>query len=205
MNLINALKAATSWQFQQKNDRCIQATSPITLNDEGERFQFNILTTDEKTLYLTDAGQANLQVAKNGLWVHPKMAAYINDNTRARLACIDVNNEVVSVCLNENLQTALWDVLKMALAVSSIRYSTPETNPENAQAVDQILALREFNQIKQRNQTLEGIKEDLTNDLRNLHKELTAILNRMTESQERTTLHALHQQLSSIRLTLDKL
>lgn len=109
---------ASGWSVQPAGEHAIRAISPMTLGLDGQHAAFFIVHPDVHTFYLTDACKTALHAATFGIELVAKRLEVLNQTPGVSLARFDKAGAIVAQGPNEQLQDALWDAVKLAMALS---------------------------------------------------------------------------------------
>ncbi|CAB3705437.1 hypothetical protein [Achromobacter piechaudii] len=109
---------ASGWTVLPAGEHAIRAVAPMTLGLDGQHAAFFIAHPDEATFYLTDACETSMHASSYGIEVGPKRIDMLNETPGVSLAHFDRDGAIVATGPNEQLQEALWDAVKLAMALS---------------------------------------------------------------------------------------
>lgn len=119
----------------------VRAVSPISMADGGQ-IAFYIAQPSESTFYLTDACETAISAEQLGLGINKKKLESLNRTAGINLAQFDLNDWSIEAAGQiENLQAALWDAVKLALALS---FKSDKWQPKFDQAKFQAIVLNEL-------------------------------------------------------------
>ena len=90
----------------------------MTLGLDGQHAAFFIARPDDASFYLTDACETAMHAASYGIDVAAKRIDILNETPGVSLAHFDKSGAIVASGPNEQLQEALWDAVKLAMALS---------------------------------------------------------------------------------------
>ena len=109
---------ASGWTVLPAGEHAIRAVSPMTLGLDGQHAAFFIARPDDASFYLTDACETAMHAASYGIDVAAKRIDILNETPGVSLAHFDKSGAIVASGPNEQLQEALWDAVKLAMALS---------------------------------------------------------------------------------------
>ncbi|CUJ74966.1 Uncharacterised protein [Achromobacter xylosoxidans] len=109
---------ASGWTVLPAGEHAIRAISPMTLGLDGQHAAFFIAHPDDTSFYLTDACETAMHASSYGIELAPKRIDILNETPGVSLAHFDKSGAIVASGLNEQLQEALWDAVKLAMALS---------------------------------------------------------------------------------------
>jgi Tfp pilus assembly major pilin PilA len=109
---------ASGWTVLPAGEHAIRAISPMTLGLDGQHAAFFIAHPDESTFYLTDACETAMHASSYGIDLAAKRIDILNETPGVSLAHFDRDGAIVASGPNEQLQEALWDAVKLAMALS---------------------------------------------------------------------------------------
>ncbi|SAI62402.1 Uncharacterised protein [Bordetella trematum] len=109
---------ASGWTVLPAGERTIRAIAPMTLGLDGQHAAFFIAHPDPDTFYLTDAGETAMHAAVYGIELVPKRLEILNQTPGVTLAGFDEAGAIVASGPQSQLQEALWDAVKLAMALS---------------------------------------------------------------------------------------
>lgn len=113
------LAALTAWDCSNAGVNSIRAISPITLGEDGTHLSFFIATPSETTFFITDACETAMHAEHLGIELSKSKLDSLNKTCGVRRACFDQDGAIVAEGHIEELQMALWDAVKLAMALSS--------------------------------------------------------------------------------------
>ena len=109
---------ASGWTVLPAGEHAIRAVSPMTLGLDGQHAAFFIAHPDDATFYLTDACETAMHASSYGIELAAKRIDILNETPGVSLAHFDKSGAIVASGPNEQLQEALWDAVKLAMALS---------------------------------------------------------------------------------------
>ncbi len=109
---------ASGWTVLPAGEHTIRAIAPFTLGLDGQHAAFFIARPDEHSFYLTDACESAMHASTFGIDLPAKRIDVLNETPGVMLACFDKTGAIVAHGPNEQLQDALWDAVKLAMALS---------------------------------------------------------------------------------------
>ncbi|WP_459615029.1 DUF1828 domain-containing protein [Bordetella sp. 2513F-2] len=109
---------AAGWTVLPAGERAVRAISPMTLGLDGQHAAFFIARPDDHSFYLTDAGETAMHAATYGIDLPPKRLEILNQTPGVNFARFDKSGEIVAQGPGDQLQEALWDAMKLAMALS---------------------------------------------------------------------------------------
>lgn len=109
---------ASGWTVMAAGERTIRAIAPMTLGLDGQHAAFYIAHPDPDSFYLTDAGETAMHAAVYGIELVPKRLETLNQTPGVTLADFDEYGAIVASGPQSQLQEALWDAVKLAMALS---------------------------------------------------------------------------------------
>lgn len=115
---MNTFTPAAGWTIQSAGERAIRAISPMNLGLDGQHAAFFIAYPDEQSFYLTDACETAMHAAVYGIDLSSKRLEILNETPGLNLAQFDKTGAIVASGDNDQLQEALWEALKLAMALS---------------------------------------------------------------------------------------
>jgi len=126
-----SLTSLTSWRCKVAGRNSIQAISPFTLGKDGLHASFYVMQEDNDRFFITDAHQAVLHAAEMGISFSDARCRKIAATPGVRFAGISGDGEISATADAGTLRFALWDAVKLALAVSNREEEwLPRTNQE---------------------------------------------------------------------------
>lgn len=135
------LTAITGWNCTPAGTRSLRAVAPIPLGDGGQLIAFYISQPSDSTFYLTDAGETAMHAEQQGVVLNKNRTDSLNRTFGVAMAEFGSDFSIEASGTLETLQGALWDAVKLALALS---YKTASWRPKFAQAKFQSIVLREL-------------------------------------------------------------
>lgn len=117
---MDCLKLAqlTGWKCQSAGVRSIRAISPLTLGEDGQHAAFYIAQPSDTTFYLTDASEISMHAEQLGIEISKSKFDALNKTYGVRFSRFDSEGSIVAEGPIEHLQFALWDAVKLAMALS---------------------------------------------------------------------------------------
>lgn len=112
------LALLTGWTCANSGVNSIRATSPLTLGQDGQHAAFYISQPSSKTFYLTDACETAMHAEQLGIELSKSKLDGLNNTCGVRNAKFDAEGNIVAEGDIEDLRFALWDAVKLALALS---------------------------------------------------------------------------------------
>jgi len=109
---------AAGWTVLPAGERAVRAIAPTTLGLDGQHAAFFIAYPDDATFHLTDAGESAMHAAAFGIDLGPKRIDILNETPGVSLAHFDKSGAIVAAGPREQLQDAVWDSMKLAMALS---------------------------------------------------------------------------------------
>ncbi|MFU1980114.1 DUF1828 domain-containing protein [Bordetella hinzii] len=109
---------ASGWTVIPAGERAIRAIAPMTLGLDGQHAAFFIAYPDDDSFYLTDAGETAMHAAVYGIELVAKRLEVLNQTPGVTLAGFDDGGAIVASGPKAQLQEALWDAVKLAMALS---------------------------------------------------------------------------------------
>jgi len=109
---------ASGWTVRPAGERAIRAVAPMTLGLDGQHAAFFIAYPDDATFFLTDAAETAMHAATYGIELPAKRIELLNQTPGVSLARFDDSGAIVARGPIEQLQEALWDAVKLAMALS---------------------------------------------------------------------------------------
>lgn len=114
-----ALSNLIQWRCSPAGERAIRATSPMTYGDDGLHMSFYILQPDDHSYYVTDGHQAVMHASERGVTFSKARCEKISSTPGARFAEITEDGEIVARATESTLKSALWDALRLSMAISN--------------------------------------------------------------------------------------
>jgi hypothetical protein len=117
---MDCLKLAelTGWKCRSAGVRSVRAISPITLGEDGQHAAFYIAQPSDTTFFLTDASETSMHAEHLGIEVSKSKFDALNKTCGVRFSKFDSEGSIVAEGPIEHLQFALWDAIKLAMALS---------------------------------------------------------------------------------------
>jgi hypothetical protein len=135
------LLASTGWSCTPSGVRAIRAVAPFTLGINGQCAAFYIAQPSDDTFYLTDACETAVHAEQHGIVLSKKRMQALNSTSGVTLAQFDAEGSIVASGPIDEMQSALWDAAKLAIALS---FKTDKWKPKFAQEKFQATVLAEF-------------------------------------------------------------
>lgn len=135
------LAAITGWQCSPAGMRSVRAVAPIPLSDGGQLIAFYISQPSDSTFYLTDACETAMHAEQEGIVLNKSRTDSLNRTFGVSMAEFGSDFSIEASGTLDCLQGALWDAVKLALALS---YKTVSWRPKFAQAKFQSIVRREL-------------------------------------------------------------
>lgn len=109
---------ASGWTVIPAGAHAIRAVAPMTLGLDGQHAAFFIAYPDDDSFYLTDAGESAMHASVYGIELVSKRLEALNETPGVMLASFDEAGAIVASGPKAQLQEALWDAVKLAMALS---------------------------------------------------------------------------------------
>ena len=135
------LAAITGWHCSPAGVRSVRAVAPISLDDGGQLIAFYISQPSNTTFYLTDACETAMHAEQFGVVLNKSRIDSLNRTYGVSFAEFGSDFSIEASGPVASLQCALWDAVKLALALS---YKTSSWRTKYAQAKFQAIVLREL-------------------------------------------------------------
>lgn len=110
---------ATHWDCTPAGINTLQVYAPITLGNDGQHVSFYVMEDRPGHFYLTDAHNTILHAMSHGAKPTPSRLKKIAGVPGARSAQLNADGEIVAEGYTQDLKMALWDALRLALAISN--------------------------------------------------------------------------------------
>lgn len=149
------LAAITGWFCSPAGVRSIRAVAPIPLGNGGQLIAFYISQPSDSTFYLTDASETAMHAEQVGVVLNKSRLDSLNRTFGVSMAEFGSDYSIEASGSLEKLQDALWDAVKLALALS---YKTASWRPKFAQAKFQAIVLRELQAQLGMERVLAGVR-----------------------------------------------
>jgi hypothetical protein len=112
------LARSTGWECISVGVNALQLHAPLTLGDDGELASFLLLEDAPGTFFLTDAHATAEHAVAHGVRLTPARLQSLRRTPGTRHATISDEWEITASGRAEDLRAALWDALKIAMALS---------------------------------------------------------------------------------------
>ncbi|OZI33040.1 DUF1828 domain-containing protein [Bordetella genomosp. 1] len=109
---------ASGWTVRAAGEGAIRAIAPMTLGLDGQHAAFYIAYPGDATFHLTDAAETAMHAATYGIELPAKRIELLNQTPGVSLAHFDESGAIVASGPIDQLQEALWDAVKLAMALS---------------------------------------------------------------------------------------
>lgn len=110
-----AIQKLLSWKCEPAGERAFKLTSPINLGEDGELLSLYLAYPDDRTIYMTDAGQCLIHARAHGIKISKQRMEYLNRTEGTQFARFATSGEIEVQTSIDNAESALWDVVKLAL------------------------------------------------------------------------------------------
>jgi hypothetical protein len=140
---MNCAKIAslTRWECSPSGSESVRAIAPITLGEGGQHIAFYIAQPSPDTFYLTDACEIAMYAEQIGVSLTKSRLELLNRTPGVELAEFQSDWSIEASGSVNHLQLALWDAVKLALALS---FKSHAWRPKFAQAKFQAIVLQEL-------------------------------------------------------------
>lgn len=117
---MDCLKLAelTGWKCSSAGIRSVRAISPLTIGEDGQHAAFYIAQPSDTTFFLTDASETSMYAEHLGIEISKSKFDALNKTCGVRFSKFDNEGSIVAEGPIEHLQLALWDAIKLAMALS---------------------------------------------------------------------------------------
>lgn len=113
------LTNATQWHCTPVGHNAMLAHAPITLGADGQQASFYVLESWPGQFYLTDAHASVEHALSHGAKITPARLKKIAATPGARHASLSDDGEITAEGSTQHLSSALWDALRLSLAISN--------------------------------------------------------------------------------------
>lgn len=113
------LTAATQWHCTPAGHNAMLAYAPITLGADGQQASFYVLESWPGQFYLTDAHASVEHALSHGAKITPARLKKIAVTPGAHRASLSDDGEITAEGSVQHLSSALWDALRLSLAISN--------------------------------------------------------------------------------------
>ena len=117
-NLTRRAEKLTSWRIIQTNDQAFRLCSPFTFAEDGTLISFSVFFLDNDKFFLSDHANHFLLAESLGAHMDARKLSVFNQSCGVRLARFNEQGEIYAEGKQEDLQEALFDAAKLALALS---------------------------------------------------------------------------------------
>lgn len=114
----DTIQRLSSWKCEPAGFRAFKLTAPINLGWDGELLTLYLAYPDDKTVYITDAGQCVIHAYSAGIKLSKQRIEQINRTEGISFAKFSPNGEIEAHTSLVNAEHGLWDVVKLALNTS---------------------------------------------------------------------------------------
>ncbi len=135
------IASIVSWECSPSGVNSVRAVAPLTLGDCGQNIAFYIAQPSPGTFYLTDACETAMYAEQLGISLTKGRLQSLNRTPGIELAEFSQDWSIEAYGPIEDLQSSLWDAVKLALALS---YKSESWRPKFAQAKFQAIVLQEL-------------------------------------------------------------
>ncbi len=108
----------TGWDCRPAGTRAVRAISPLTLGNDGQHAAFYLAQPDDQTFFITDAGETAMHAAAHGVEITSARINTLNATNGVAAAKFSQSGEITAIGPIGEIQTALWDAVKLALSLS---------------------------------------------------------------------------------------
>ncbi|WP_018435321.1 hypothetical protein [Paraburkholderia atlantica] len=125
------LVSATDWVCAPAGRNALHVHAPVSLGDDGQLASFYVLEDAPGHFFLTDAHSTILHALDHGAKPSPTRIEKVSAIPGARFARLSEDGEITATGSTAELRFALWDALRLALAISdNERNWLPKTRHE---------------------------------------------------------------------------
>lgn len=135
------LLISTGWRCAPSGVSAVRAVAPFTLGTDGQRAAFYIAQPSDNTFYLTDGCETAVHAEQHGIVLTKKRFDTLNSTSGVTLAQFDSEGSIVASGAIEDMPSALWDAVKLAMALS---FKNEKWRPKFEQARFQAIVLAEL-------------------------------------------------------------
>lgn len=135
------LADATGWMCSPVGEHSIRAIAPFELDEGGQHAAFYIASPTDSTFYLTDASEAAMYAEHMGVALNARRYKTLNKTSGVTMAQFDQSGSIVASGSAEDLNTALWDAVKLAMSLS---FKKAEWQPKFAQEKFKSIVFKEL-------------------------------------------------------------
>jgi hypothetical protein len=127
----HSFSANTNWNCMPSGQNSMLVHAPITLGNDGQQASFYVMEDAPGHFYLTDAHATILHAIDHGARPSDARIQKIAATPGARHARISKDGEITAEGSTTELRMALWDALRLALAISDNEIAwLPKTRQE---------------------------------------------------------------------------
>lgn len=135
------LANATGWSCVPAGETSVRAVSPFGLTEGGQHIAFYVGCPTPETFFLTDAGETAAFAEQTGVVPGKARLAALNRTPGATRARFEADSSIEATGALHELQGALWDAAKLALALS---FKTEKWRPKFGDAKFRAVVLAEL-------------------------------------------------------------
>lgn len=114
----NVFAAATRWTCEPAGRNAILAHAPVTIGNDGQHISFYVMEDEPGHFFLTDAHSTIQHAIDHGAKPTVARLQKVAATPGTRYAKLTKDGEVTAEADTKALQLALWDALRLAMAIS---------------------------------------------------------------------------------------
>lgn len=112
------IATAMNWECSPVGSRTLQLHAPVSLGLDGQLASFYVMEDRPGHFFLTDAQSTVSHAIDHGAKITPSRLKKISEIPGARHASLAEDGEITASGENTRFRFALWDALRLALAIS---------------------------------------------------------------------------------------
>lgn len=106
------------FDYKTSGKGSLKISMPATLCNDGQHLNFYLIELANGLYHITDEGETALHASQFGVELTKIRLENLNQTTGVNFAKVGLNGSITSTVSKDDVQTAIWDVIKLSLAIS---------------------------------------------------------------------------------------